>query len=131
MVIKMFEKKKEIEASKGLSQKDLFIEEKLKGLDEKFNELLDLMHGDNFINTYTTSVSTVKIPLRFKQDTNNIPINEITVTSIGGVLTLYLNNASIGIIAAAGNNFSGEFYSIEYTQATAASALILQTRIRR
>lgn len=130
----LFEKKKiPIEAAKEskLTQENLYIQEKLKGLEEKFDMILDLMHGNNYIQTLDTEVNTEKKNLSFWTETNSIPINEIRVLSVGGgILTLYINNSN-GIIVAAGDEFTGEFYKIEYTQTIGAGTLLLQTRIRR
>lgn len=110
------------------------LEERIKGVEGKLDALITLTkrHWLNFSEVVRLTVTTRMTKFNLYPTANTNPVLRIEVLTIGGGLTLYINNQDInqGIVCSVGSVIEGiEIYNLSYEVLAGTATILIQTRM--
>ncbi len=110
------------------------LEERIKGVEGKLDALITLTkrHWLNYSEVVKLLATTSMKKYNLYPTANTSPVIRIEVLTIGGGLTLYINNQDInqGIVCSAGSVIEGiEIYNLSYEVLAGTATILIQTRM--
>ena len=110
------------------------IDERIKSVEGKLDTLIKLEKRNhlNFFEVVKMDATTKITKAQIQPTGNNLPILRIEVLTIGGGLTLYINNQNVnqGIVCSVGSVFENiEIYELSYEVLSGTASLLIQARV--
>jgi len=110
------------------------IDERIKSLEGKLDTLIKLEKRNhlNFFEVVKMNETTGITKAQIQPTGSNLPILRIEVLTVGGGLTLYINNQNVnqGIVCSVGSVFENiEIYEISYEVLSGTASLLVQARV--
>lgn len=110
------------------------LDERIKGIEGKLDALIKLTkrHWLNFAEVVLFEATTGMTKWDIYPTGNTSPILRIEVLTVGGGLTLYINNQNVnqGITCSVGTVIEGvEIYNVYYEVAAGTASILIQSRI--